>query len=77
MMRCRLFGHRWRFRAEGPTLRWDCERGCGAGDEKTYDSAERADRYARHFNRRDSSSLGTRFPIPLPQGVWRKRREDS
>ena len=77
MVRCRVFGHNWRFRAEGPTLHWHCERGCGAGDEKTYDSAERASRYARHFNRKGSSSLGTRFPIPLPRGVLHRRHEDG
>lgn len=77
MIRCRLLGHLWRFRADGSTLRWDCERGCGTGGEKAYDSAERASRYARHFNRKDSSSPGTRFPIPIPQAFLRKRREDS
>jgi hypothetical protein len=34
MLRCRLLGHRFRFSADGSTMRWDCERGCGAGGEK-------------------------------------------
>ncbi|MEA2256154.1 MAG: hypothetical protein QOG35_2199, partial [Solirubrobacteraceae bacterium] len=28
MLRCRLLGHRYRFRSEGDTMRWRCERGC-------------------------------------------------
>ena len=34
-----LLGHRYRFAAEGATMRWGCERGCGAGGEKLYESA--------------------------------------
>ncbi len=76
-MRCRLLGHRWRFRAEGETLRWSCERGCGAGGEKRYDSAERAQRYANAFDQGDSTAPGRRFPFPLPQAVFRNRRGGS
>src|SRR5256885_2339121 len=31
MLACRLLGHRYRFRAEGATMRWECARACGAG----------------------------------------------
>src|SRR5581483_6080310 len=44
---CRLLGHRYRFRAEGATMRWSCAR-CGAdGGAKQYATAEEAARYAR------------------------------
>ena len=34
-------------------MRWACQRGCGAAGSKTYDSAAKADRYARAFGRED------------------------
>ena len=42
---CRLLGHRYRFRAEGETMRWECARDCGASGEKVYATAEEANRY--------------------------------
>src|SRR5581483_2664232 len=39
---CRLLGHRYRFEADEATMRWTCERGCGAGGSKEYASAEEA-----------------------------------
>jgi hypothetical protein len=62
---CRVFGHRWRFTAEDATMRWACERGCGAGGEKVYDSPERAERYARAFDREDRSDIGRRPLLSL------------
>jgi len=48
---CRLLGHRFRFQSEGETMRWACERdGCGAGDTKRYESAERAAKFAAAFD---------------------------
>jgi hypothetical protein len=35
MVRCRVFGHRYRFSATGAVMRWECQRGCGAGGSKT------------------------------------------
>jgi hypothetical protein len=49
MLRCRLLGHRFRFSADRATMRWRCERGCGAGGEKRYPTAAEAERYARGF----------------------------
>ncbi|HET7566847.1 MAG TPA: hypothetical protein VFJ91_02575 [Gaiellaceae bacterium] len=77
MLACRLLGHRFRFAAEGETMRWRCERGCGVGGEKTYASAEEAARFARAFDREDGAELGRRapflgmFPLRL---VWLLRR---
>ena len=65
MLRCRLLGHRFRFASEGQTMRWSCERGCGAGGEKRYASAEEAGLYARAFDRDDAADLGRRAPIGL------------
>jgi hypothetical protein len=66
-------GHRWRFSAEGTTMRWDCERGCGAGGEKQYDTPERASRYARAFDRDDRSDVGRRPLLSLlPLGLARR-----
>jgi hypothetical protein len=51
--RCRFLGHRLRFAADGPVMRWWCERGCDdAAGEKRYASAEDARRYAAAFDRR-------------------------
>jgi hypothetical protein len=67
MLRCRLLGHRFRFTSDGETMRWDCERGCGAGGSKVYANAADARRYATAFDRRDSEDLGRRAPL---FGLW-------
>jgi len=43
---CRIIGCRFRFAAEGRTLRWWCQRGCPSGGEKTYAGADEALRMA-------------------------------
>jgi hypothetical protein len=63
MLRCRLLGHRFRFTAEGETMTWRCQRGCGAGGTKRYAAAADADRYARAFDREDREDLGRRAPL--------------
>jgi hypothetical protein len=78
VFRCQILGHRYRFRSEGPTMRWDCERGCGAGGSKRYPSASDADRYATAFNRDSREDLGRRaplglFPLRLVHAVRRRR----
>ena len=65
MLACRVAGHRFRFVAEGATMRWSCERGCGEGGSKAYPSAEDAERYARAFDYEDRESLGRRAPLGL------------
>jgi hypothetical protein len=65
MVRCRVLGHRFRFMSEGRTMRWRCERGCGAGGSKRYASAAEAARYARAFDREDREELGARAPVGL------------
>jgi hypothetical protein len=78
MLRCRLLGHRFRFTSEGETMRWSCARGCGAGGEKRYSSAQDAERYAQAFDREDREDLGRRaplfglFPLRLLR-AWRRR----
>jgi hypothetical protein len=75
MIACRVFGHRWRFSAEGETMHWSCARGCGAGGEKRYDSAERAERFARAFDREDREDVGRRPLLSLlPLGLARRTR---
>jgi hypothetical protein len=69
---CRVFGHRYRFQAEGPTMHWACERGCGAGGAKEYASADEAARFAAVFDREDRDEMGRRAP-PLglfPLRMW-------
>jgi hypothetical protein len=51
VLACRLLGHRFRFRADGATLRWECLRGCGAGGSKRYERPADAERYAHAFER--------------------------
>lgn len=75
MLGCRILGHRPRFRAEGATLIWSCERGCGAGGEKAYPSATDARRYAEAFDREDSDDLGKRSLLSLlPLRMARRSR---
>ncbi|HEX5174718.1 MAG TPA: hypothetical protein VFV91_11310 [Gaiellaceae bacterium] len=72
MLACRLLGHRYRFEAEGATMRWTCERGCGAGGSKDYPTADEAARYAAGLDREDRDELGRRAP-PLglfPLRMW-------
>jgi hypothetical protein len=73
MVACRLLGHRYRFEAQGPVMRWRCQRGCGAGGSRTYASAEDAARYARAFDREDSADLGRRPTLSLLP-LWLARR---
>lgn len=73
---CRVFGHRYRFRADGATMRWDCER-CGeSGGEKRYGSPAEALRFARAFDREDRDELGRRAPLlgMFPLRMWRALR---
>ena len=77
MLTCRVLGHRFTFRAEGSLMVWECERGCGAGGSKQYESAAQAQRYASAFDRRDSDDLGRRAPLVglLPLRLWRWLRD--
>jgi len=72
-MRCRVFGHRLRFAADGATMTWSCERCGGDAGSKTYASAADAARYARAFDREDREDLGRRAPLVglLPLRLWR------
>ena len=72
MLSCRLLGHRYRFRADGSTMRWTCERGCGAGGSKEYSSAAEASHYAAAFDREDRTELGRRAPLLglFPLRLW-------
>jgi hypothetical protein len=76
MVACRVFGHRYRFEADGRTMRWTCQRGCGAGGEKVYTTAADARRYASAFDREDRADIGRRAPLIglLPLRVWRAMR---
>ncbi|HEY2777211.1 MAG TPA: hypothetical protein VGI77_04855 [Gaiellaceae bacterium] len=77
MVRCGIFGHRYRFVADDKTMSWACER-CGTlGGSKQYASAEEAERFARVFDREDRSDLGRRAPLIglLPLRVWRAWRD--
>jgi hypothetical protein len=69
-----VFGHRWRFSAEGATMHWRCGRECGAGGDKVYDSPESAARYASAFDREDRSDIGRRPLLSLlPLELARRR----
>jgi prophage protein DUF1660 len=77
MGRCRLFGHRYRFAADGATMRWHCERCDADGGSKTYASAAEAEGFARAFDREDRAELGRRAPLVglLPLRLWRIWRD--
>jgi hypothetical protein len=74
---CSLLGHRFRFRAEGATMLWECERGCGAGGSKEYATTAEARRYARAFDREDRYDIGRRAPFlgMFPLRIWRYWRD--
>lgn len=78
MLACRVLGHRWRFSADGATMRWACTRGCGAAGEKRYESAERAARYAQALDREDRDDIGRRPLLSLlPLGLARRAPRDD
>jgi hypothetical protein len=79
MLRCRLLGHRYRFRTEGAVMLWECERDCDAGGRKTYDSPTEARRYAEAFDREDRDDLGRGAPVlgMFPLRLWHKMRGRS
>jgi hypothetical protein len=68
-----VFGHRFRFSADGPTMRWSCQRGCGAGGEKTYDGAADAARFSAAFDR-EHGSRSTAHVTPSIFPLWLARR---
>ncbi len=74
MLGCRLLGHRHRFWAEGPVLRWACERGCGEAGAKRYTSTAAARRDARAFEREDRGAPGRRPLLGLPPLRLGRRR---
>jgi hypothetical protein len=65
MLRCRLFGHRFRFASERETMRWRCARDCGATGSKRYATAQDAARFAQAFGREDRDDLGRRAGFGL------------
>jgi len=77
MLRCRLAGHRFRFSTDGATMRWECQRGCGAAGSKQYSSAADAQRYASAFDREDREALGKRAPLVglFPLRLYRALRD--
>ena len=76
MLRCRVFGHRFRFTSEDVTMRWRCQRGCGATGEKRYATAGDAQRYAAGLDREDREDLGRNAPLiaGLPLRLMRALR---
>jgi hypothetical protein len=76
VLACRLLGHRFRFTSDGSTMQWTCQRGCGAGGEKTYGSSADAARYAAAFDREDRDQLGrNKFLVSLvPLRLFRRFR---
>lgn len=66
----------YRVTSSGPTMRWSCTRGCGAGGSKDYPDASAAARYAAALDARDSDDIGRRAPIlgMFPLRLWRLLR---
>ncbi|MDX6696785.1 MAG: hypothetical protein QOE65_182 [Solirubrobacteraceae bacterium] len=73
MLACRVLGHRYRFAADGRTMRWWCERGCDAGGSKEYATPEEARMYARGLDREDKHDVGRR-PLLSLLPLWAGRR---
>jgi len=76
MLTCRMLGHRYRFEADGRSMRWTCQRGCGTRGEKLYATPAHARRYSSAFNRDDRDDIGRRAPLIglLPLRLWRAIR---
>jgi hypothetical protein len=74
-----MLGHRYRFSADGPTMRWECMRGCGAGGEKRYATDEEATRYAQGLERDRHAAGEGRVPLvsTLPLRLLRRARKRS
>lgn len=73
-VRCAALGHRVRFWTEGASMLWDCERDCGFGGSKEYETPADAARYAHAFDREDADDLGRRAPASLiPLRLIRRR----
>ncbi|MHB1929029.1 MAG: hypothetical protein ACYDEN_06420 [Acidimicrobiales bacterium] len=72
MLACRVFGHRYRFSADGAVMAWRCQRGCGAGGTKAYPSEGTARRYAAAFDQEDRAQMGRRAPLIglFPLRLW-------
>ncbi len=74
MIACQVFGHRYRFHADGVTLRWACARCAAVGGSKKYPSAQQARKFAAAFDSEDSDDLGRRAPLigllPLRIRYW-------
>lgn len=70
---CRIFGHRFRFVADGEVMRWSCARGCGASGEKRYENGHDAAKFAAAFDREDRDDLGRR-PTLATLPLWLARR---
>lgn len=78
-LRCKVLGHRYRFWAEGPVMRWECQRDCGVGGSKTYPTPAAARHYATAFDREDRDELGRRAPLlgMFPLRIWNRLRDRS
>jgi hypothetical protein len=75
VLACRVLGHRYRFTSEGATMRWRCQRDCGAGGQKQYESPEDAGRFAAAFDSEDRDAI-KRVPVPfslLPLRLFKRR----
>lgn len=76
-----MFGHRYRFTSDGPTMTWTCA--CGASGSKTYPNARDAARFAAVFDREDSADLGRRapllgmFPLRVAYAITHRRRRSQ
>jgi hypothetical protein len=71
--RCTIFGHRFRFTADGRTMRWACEHCGAAGGEKTYETPAEAARYAAALDKTDSSRTSSHNTLStLPLAIARK-----
>jgi hypothetical protein len=59
-------------------MRWECERGCGAGGSKRYQSPQEASRYAAALDREGREDLGRRAPVGMfPLRLLRAIRDRS
>ncbi|HEY3613518.1 MAG TPA: hypothetical protein VGK92_07430 [Gaiellales bacterium] len=74
MLACRILGHRFRFRAEGPLMLWECVRECGAGGSKRYATDEDARRYALGLERDAAPDRGPPLIAALPVRLLRRVR---